>query len=93
MQEPLRKIQTFGSMVKNEFAAELTDKGCDYLDRIMKSAKRMSDMVKGLLDYSRVGANLAPFTTVDLTHLVKEVESDLEISMLDFKLNGQILSD
>ncbi len=80
MQEPLRKIQAFGSQIKEKYAADLTDQGRDFFDRMMKAAKRMSDMVKGLLDYSRVGTREIPFAAVDLNRLVEEVESDLEIS-------------
>jgi PAS domain S-box-containing protein len=79
MQEPLRKISSFGARISDKYAEALDDEGRDYLDRMIKAAKRMSDMIKGLLDYSRVGTRREPPRVVDLTHLVREVESDLEV--------------
>jgi PAS domain S-box-containing protein len=81
LQEPLRKIQAFGAMIKRKYAATLDAEGCDYLDRIMGATKRMSDMVKGLLDYSRLSTRERPFAAVNLNLLIKEVQSDLEISI------------
>ena len=79
MQEPLRKIQTFGTLIMEKYAEALDEEGRDFLDRMMRAAKRMSDMVRGLLDYSRLTTMAQPFGTVDLTRLVGEVEDDLEI--------------
>ena len=79
MQEPLRKIQTFTNMLKNKHAGNLDSQGLDYMERVINSAKRMSDMVKGLLDYSRVGNCSDLFTTTDLTRVVGEVTSDLDV--------------
>ncbi len=81
LQEPLRKIQAFGNMLEKKNAAELSDEGRDYLGRIIRAATRMSDMVKGLLDYSRINTREEPCAAVDLNLLVKEVQNDIEISI------------
>jgi PAS domain S-box-containing protein len=49
LQEPLRKVQTFGTLITEKYAEALDEEGRDFLDRMMKAAKRMSDMVHGLL--------------------------------------------
>jgi PAS domain S-box-containing protein len=79
MQEPLRKIQSFGSRISQKHAASLDDTGRDCLDRMMNAAKRMAEMIEGLLSYSRLGTREMPFVRVDLNRLVNEVVSDLEI--------------
>lgn len=79
MQEPLRKIQSFGSRIEKNYAASLDDTGRDYLDRMMKATKRMSEMIQGLLNYSRLGTRAEPFASVDLNLLVNEVVGDLKI--------------
>lgn len=79
LQEPLRKIQAFGTMLEETTALKLDDESRDYLERMMKAAKRMSDMIRGLLEYSRVGSRHGAFETVELSRVVREVESDLEI--------------
>jgi two-component system, chemotaxis family, sensor kinase Cph1 len=70
MQEPLHKIQAFGSRIKQE---SLDDLSRDYLQRMVNAANQMSDMVQGLLNYSRVNTRGEPFTSVDLTELAQEV--------------------
>ena len=79
MQEPLRKIQTFGSRIREKYVALLDDTGRDYLDRMMNATKRMTEMIQGLLNYSRLGTRAEPSAAVDLNRLVHEVMGDLEI--------------
>ncbi len=79
MQEPLRKIQSFGLMIRDGYAAALDDTGRDYINRMMNATKRMSEMIQGLLDYSRLGTRAKPFAAVDLSRLVNDVVVDLEI--------------
>jgi len=78
LQEPLRKVQAFGGRIRDKYAGALDDQGCDYLERMMNAIRRMSDMIQGLLDYSRVRTRELPFAAVDLTRVVREVVSDLE---------------
>ncbi len=79
MQEPLRKIQTFTNLIKEKHAGTLDSTGRDLFERIAKAAKRMSEMIRGLLEFSRVRSSSNPFTTTDLTLLVREVMSDIEV--------------
>ena len=79
LQEPLRKIRAFGDQIKKKHTSRLSDEGRDYFDRMINASMRMSDMIHGLLDYSRVRTGTKQTGTVDLTRVVKEVESDLEI--------------
>ena len=74
MQEPLRKILAFGSRIKQ---ASLDDQSRDYLQRMVNAGNRMSDMVHGLLNYSRVSTTGEPFTPIDLTELAQEVADSM----------------
>jgi PAS domain S-box-containing protein len=78
LQEPLRKIRAFGDMLRKDFAPALGRKGSDYVERMSGAAKRLQDMVKGLLDYSRVTAKGTGFSSVDLGEVVQGVLSDME---------------
>lgn len=53
LQEPLRKIQFFCSIIIDKELHLLSDKGKDYLQRISKASDRMSILIKDLLAYSR----------------------------------------
>ncbi|MDR3555429.1 MAG: PAS domain S-box protein [Syntrophobacteraceae bacterium] len=79
LQEPLRKVKAFGDMLKRKCGDSLQDQGKDYLERILGANQRMESLLKGLLDYSRVTAKTEPFREVDLSDLIGEVLSDLEV--------------
>jgi signal transduction histidine kinase len=79
LQEPLRKIQTFGDRVKEKWGDGLGEVGRDYLARMQNAAVRMQALINSLLGYSRVSTRPEPFSPVALTPLVQEVVSDLAI--------------
>ncbi len=78
LQEPLRKIQAFGDRLKITSATQLNAEGLDSLERIMKSANRMSVLINDLLNLSRVKTQADPFVPIDLNLVVQDVLSDLE---------------
>jgi PAS domain S-box-containing protein len=55
LQEPLGKVRTFGNRIEEKLIGVVDDETRDYLDRMLKATKRMSEMIEGLLNYSRVG--------------------------------------
>jgi signal transduction histidine kinase/uncharacterized protein (UPF0297 family) len=78
LQEPLRKIQTFGDRLQTRCAPELSEQGHDYLARMLASAGRMRSLIDALLTFSRVATKAQPFEPVNLEATVREVVSDLE---------------
>ena len=78
LQEPLRKIQTFGDRLQVKYAEELGERGRDYLQRMQNAAERMQSLIRDLLTYSRITTKIQPFIATDLNIVVKEVLSDLE---------------
>jgi len=82
LQEPLRKVKAFGDMLKQKCAGSLEDQGRDYLERILNANQRMQSLLNGLLDYSRVTTKTEPFKEVDLSDLIDEVISDLEVRIV-----------
>ncbi|MFB3813724.1 MAG: ATP-binding protein [Terriglobales bacterium] len=79
LQEPLRKIQAFGQQLTELFANQLDDMARDRLNRMVKAAERMAQLIRSLLDYSRVSTRGGAFTDLDLTPIVLGVIKDLEI--------------
>jgi light-regulated signal transduction histidine kinase (bacteriophytochrome) len=88
LQEPLRKVKAFGDMLKQKCGASLEDQGRDYLERILNASQRMQSLLTGLLNYSRVTTKAEPFKAVDLSDLVGEVLSDLEVRIV--KTGGEV---
>lgn len=81
LQEPLRKIQTFGERLKSKEQTTLTEEGTDYLNRMLNAATRMQKLISDLLDFSRVTTKAQPFEKVSLNTICQEVLSDLEVAI------------
>ena len=79
LQEPLRKIQSFGDRLSTKYREALGDDGKDYLERMLSSAKRMRKLIDDLLTYSRVTTKSNPFDQTDLGQVLREVLGDLEV--------------
>lgn len=78
LQEPLRKVHSFGEQLKSRFGRLLGEEGSDYIDRMQKATERMQRMIAELLDYSRVTTKDQSFRSTDLNTVAQEVLSDLE---------------
>ena len=79
LQEPLRKIQTFAGLIQENFDdREFVKK---YFEKLDVSAKRMAELVKSLLHYSRLSNYKDPVrpARVDLNEIVEEVKQDFEL--------------
>ncbi|MEH2068876.1 MAG: PAS domain-containing protein [Nostoc sp.] len=79
LQEPLRKIKTFGDRLKVTYSDILTDQGRDYLERMLNAVSRMQTLIEDLLTLSRVTTRAQPFVSVNLAKIAQEVLSDLEV--------------
>ena len=81
LQEPLRKIQTFCDMAQKRCAPVLDGASKDYLDRVVNSAGRMRQLLRDLLDFSRVATRIEPFKKIDLAEIVREAADVFEASV------------
>jgi two-component system, LuxR family, sensor kinase FixL len=81
LQEPLRKIRTFGDRLQMKCADKLDEAGSDCLLRMQSAAARMQTLIDGLLSLSRVTTQGQSFVVVDLAKIAREVASDLEIQI------------
>ena len=79
LQEPLRKIVAFGDRLKTKYGELLPPQACDYLERMQNAAQRMQSLIDDLLTLSRITTKAQPFVPVNLTQVVQEVLSDLEV--------------
>jgi two-component system, LuxR family, sensor kinase FixL len=81
LQEPLRKIQSFGNLLSARHAAQLGEQGTDYLKRMMDAAERMQTLIQDLLKLSRVTTRAQPFQQCNLGEILRGVLSDLEVKI------------
>ncbi len=78
LQEPLRKIEAFGSRLAGRFGSQLPEDGRLYLDRMMDATGRMRRLITGLLAYSRAG-DTSSLQWTDLDAVMRDVLSDLQV--------------
>jgi len=78
LQEPLRKIRTFGDRLEMKCGSMLDDTGRECIERMQNAAMRMQALIEGLLTLSRVTTRGQKFVPCDLAEVAREVVSDLE---------------
>lgn len=78
LQEPLRKIRSFGSYLQDTQAHKLDEKGQQQLGKIMSAAERMSSLIKDILSFSSLRKQ-ALFEDVDLNKVLASVVQDLDL--------------
>jgi PAS domain S-box-containing protein len=79
LQEPLRKIQSFSSLLRQQHADILGEKGNDILNRIEWAGARMSLLIRDLLTFSRISTRKAPQKSVMLSQVLEQVLDDLSV--------------
>ena len=82
LQEPLRKIQSFGDLLKRQYEEQLGE-GINYLERMQSAAGRMSVLIRDLLTYSRISTRHEAAAPVSLTSVLQAVLTDLEVAIAE----------
>lgn len=77
LQEPLRKIQFFTNTALQQH--EMPPALRTYVEKANESAKRMTDLIRGLLEYSRLSQQFSHLQVVDLNEVVSNVLMDFEL--------------
>jgi len=83
LQEPLRKILSFGERLGTSIGPRLEGNAREYLERMLGAAARMRTLISDLLAYSQAAVGKEPFTATDLGAIAREVLLDLETAILD----------
>ena len=83
LQEPLRKIQSFGDLLKENYGPQLGADGLDMITRMGAAATRMSLLIKDLLNFSRLTTKQIPFVPVSLDTLLTEILDDLSMAVAE----------
>lgn len=78
LQEPLRKIQTFVSILLEKESGSVSETGRHYLQRVQLSANRMQNLIRDLLAYSRLKVEVFPVQLYDIAQLVAEIREDFD---------------
>jgi PAS domain S-box-containing protein len=77
LRAPLRHVNAYATMLGEECAAFLNDAGRSYIAAIVKSAKRMDDLINDLLDFARMGRAELRRRLISMDSLVAEVLEEM----------------
>ena len=79
LQEPLRKIKTFTSLLTSKYTDSIPEEGKSLVAKIRSSVDRMSQLIKEVLEYSKVANSKKEFQDTDLDKILKTVLDDLDL--------------
>lgn len=86
LQEPLRTISNFVGLLEKKYSGVTDAATVQYLQFIVDAAKRMQNLIKDLLDLSRIGRNII-YTAVDCNEVFNEVIANMEASIRECSAN------
>jgi len=81
LKEPLRKIKTFASLLREDQAIIASDSATMYLNKIVRAAERMTNMVEGVLNYSKADELAGVIEWLDLNDVFADIQVDLELAI------------
>ncbi|MCX7274422.1 MAG: hypothetical protein NTV19_14830 [Burkholderiales bacterium] len=77
LRAPLRVVDGFARILKDDFSASLDPTGHDHLNRILTAASRMNQMIDSLLSLARVSSQPIVPGPVDLSLLAQQIVDEL----------------
>ncbi len=77
LRAPIRVVEGFTRIVKEDYASVLDRIGIDHLDRVLGAAARMNHMIDALLALSRLSSQPIAQGPVDLSQLAAYIVADL----------------
>ncbi len=72
LQEPVRKLVSFSSLLKQDIGGELSEDATRDLEFIVDAAKRMKNLIQALLELSRVGRAAMKHEPVEIDRCVDD---------------------
>ena len=72
LRSPLRAIKSFAQLLTEDFGERLDNNGRSMLDRIVRGSQKMSDLIDGLLELSRLHRREVALSPVNLSAMVEE---------------------
>ena len=89
LQEPLRMVEGFGSLLSGRYRDSLDNSGQEFLDFMVDGAKRMRGLVGALLTYSRIERHGRPLSPTPVADALVRAQDNLAAA---FEESGATLS-
>ena len=80
LQSPIRTLSGFSKLLQYNYRDKLDKEALEFLDLIDQGAKSMSLLIKGLLEFSRLGKTNLTLTHTDMNEIVSGVVAEVKMS-------------
>ena len=80
---PLKVITAYSEIILDDFKADLTDDVYEYIQRILKSGKKINSLLQDLLKYSRVNKESMQQEQFSLTEMILDLTEEMRITYKD----------
>lgn len=80
LQEPLRKLRLFASVLLR-YKEQLPDEAKELLSKIHLTSERMSQLIREILQYSKISYGIKDFVAADLDAILQVVLTDLDLQI------------
>jgi PAS domain S-box-containing protein len=87
LKAPLRGISGYATLLKEDYSNQLDSEARRYLENLVNSTERMSQLIEDLLAYSRVERREIKKTNINLDMLVEKITEEYKHGVVTGKLN------
>ncbi|MDB2685625.1 ATP-binding protein [Mariniblastus sp.] len=77
LQAPLRAIAGFSQFLQTEYKSVLDETADQYIDHVVNGTARMTQLINGLVQFSRISSRGKPLESQSLNEVLDEVLTDL----------------
>lgn len=85
LQEPLRMVSSFTQLLEKKYNDKLDNDGREFIGFAVAGAKRMFDLVNGLLSYARIQTKAGQFVEVNMQNILGKVRENLALQIFEKK--------
>jgi signal transduction histidine kinase len=81
LQEPLRMISSYLQLIERRYKSKLDPDADEFIEYAVDGAKRLQNMINGLLEYSRVETSGESFESVDCEKVLVDTLANLKVAI------------
>ena len=93
LQEPLRMVTSYLSLLERRYGELFDDQGRDFLHFATDGAKRMSGLIRDLLDYARLDRQAIEPAPVETVSVVDEAKANLGPAIAESAARIEVIGD
>jgi signal transduction histidine kinase len=85
LQEPLRTVTSFSQLLQARYSGSLGEDADEFIGYIVNSARRMTDLINGLLALARLRKEGQPTEPVSFAEMLSDAQTSLQASLRNSK--------